>query len=150
MMSDKDFLKLELRATICPGQCQWPKPENIIWEKLHEAANEARARVSKFYTSADEIDRNAGLSRDDKYRERSKIGEEAIADFQASKTLARARNAVELAVAKRNCEGHFSLEIARDSETALKAIKELEEGWNKGIDKLAERTGRTTGPNMRR
>ena len=32
----------------------------------------------------------------------------------------------------------------------LKAIKELEQGWQKGMDKIAERTGRTKGPDMRR
>ena len=68
MMSDKQFAELELRATICPQQCRWPKPESVHWQKLHEAANEARARVSKFYALADEIDRNPGLSRDDKYQ----------------------------------------------------------------------------------
>jgi hypothetical protein len=93
MMSDKQFAELELRATICPQQCRWPKPEYVHWQKLHEAANEARSRVSKFYALADEIDRNSGLSRDDKYRQRSKSADEAIADFEASKTLARAREA---------------------------------------------------------
>ena len=62
-------------------------------------------------------------------------------------SLVRAREAVELAVAKRNCEGHVSPEIARDSEATLKAMKELEQGWQKGIDKISERAGRTTGPN---
>ena len=70
MMSDKEFAELELRATICPGQCEWPAPEYLHWQRLHEVANEARARVSKFYTLADEIDRNTDLSRDDKYRQR--------------------------------------------------------------------------------
>jgi hypothetical protein len=101
MMSDKEFAELELRATICPVQFQWPKPEYVVWQKLHEAANEARARVSKAYMQMDEIDRNAELSRDGKYRQRSKTAAQAIADFEASKTLARAREAVELVVASR-------------------------------------------------
>ena len=66
------------------------------------------------------------------------------------RTLARAREAVELAVAKRNCEGHVSPEIARDSEATLKAMKELEQGWQKAIDKIAERASLTKGPNTRR
>jgi hypothetical protein len=49
MMSDKEFTELELRASICPGQCGWPKPEYVHWQKLHAAGNEARARVSKAY-----------------------------------------------------------------------------------------------------
>jgi hypothetical protein len=149
MMSDKEFAELELRATICPVQCQWPKPEYVHWQKLHEAANEARARLGKFYTLADEIDRNADLSREGKYRQRSKTAAQAIAEFEASKTLARAREAAELVVAKRNFEGHVSPEIARDSEGTLKAVKELEQGWQKGMDKISERAGRTKGPDTR-
>jgi hypothetical protein len=97
-MNDREFAELELRATICPGQCGWSKPEYDHWQKLHEAANEVRARVSKAYMQMDEIDRNIGLSSDIKYRRRCEIADQAIADFEASTTLARAREAVELAV----------------------------------------------------
>jgi adenine-specific DNA methylase len=69
--------------------------------------------------------------------------DEAIADFEASKTLARAREAVELAVANRNCEGHVSPEIAQDSEDMLKARKETERGWQRAMDKIAERASQT-------
>ena len=64
--------------------------------------------------------------------------------------MVRAREAVEVAVAKRSCEGHVSPEIARDSEATLKAMKELERGWQRGIDKISERAGRTKRPDMRR
>jgi hypothetical protein len=150
MMSDKEFADLKLRATICPGQCEWPKPEYVHWQKQHEAVNEARERVNKVYLQMDEIDRNATLSRDGKYRERSKTADEAIADFEASKTLVRAREAVELALAKRNSEQHVSPEIAQDSEATLKAMKELEHGWQRGIDKIAERASLTKGSGVRR
>jgi len=80
----------------------------------------------------DQIDRNTDLSRDGKYRECSKIAAQAIADFEASKKLARTCQAVELAMAKRNSEGHLSPEIARDSEVALKAKKEVERSWQRG------------------
>jgi hypothetical protein len=93
---------LQLRMTIVPHQVRWPAPEYLHWQRLHEAANEARSRVSKFYRLADEIDRTPGLSREGKYPERSKIADVAIADFEASKTLARAREAVEFATAKLN------------------------------------------------
>jgi hypothetical protein len=73
-LTDKQFHEQKLRATICPGQCEWPKPENVVWQKLHAAADEARARVSKAYMQMDEIDRNAGLSRDERYPQRSEIG----------------------------------------------------------------------------
>ena len=42
MMSDKEFAELELKATICPGQCSVAQIQYVHWQKLHEAANEAR------------------------------------------------------------------------------------------------------------
>ena len=138
-MDDTEFAQLQLRATICPQQARWAAPEHVHWQRLHEAANEARERVSKFYTLADRIDRNAAFSRDDKYRQRHKIAAQAIADFEASKTLARARQAVELVVAKRKVEQYVSLEIAKDSEEMLKAMKETERDWPRAMDKIAER-----------
>ena len=138
-MDDTEFAQLQLRATICPHQARWPAPELLHWRRLHATANEARERVSKFYTLADGIDRNAALSRDDKYRKRSETAAQAIADFEASRTLARAREAVELAVAKRNVEQYVSPEIAKDSEEMLKAMKETERDWPRAMDKIAER-----------
>ena len=149
-MNDKEFSELQLRATIVPQQVRWPAPEYLHWQRLHEAANEARERVSKAYMQMDEIDRNADLSRDGKYRQRSKTAAQAIADFEASKTLARAREAVELAVAKHNVEQHVSPEIAEARDATLKAMKEAEQGWQKAMDKIAERASLTKGPDTRR
>ena len=145
-MNDKEFSELQLRIMIVPQQVRWPAPEYLHWQRLHEAANEARERVSKAYVQMDVIDRDADLSREGKERQRRKAAAQAIADFEASKTLARAREAAELVVAKRNFEGHVSPEIARDSEGTLKAVKELEQGWQKAIDKIAECAGITKGP----
>ena len=110
-MNDTEFAELQLRATIVPQQVRWPAPEYLHWQRLHEAVNEARERVSNAYMQMDEIDRNADLSRDDKHDERNTIAAEAIADFEASKTLARAREAV------RVCGGQAQLRggrLARD------------------------------------
>jgi hypothetical protein len=148
MMSDKEFSELQLRMTIVPQQVRWPKPEYVHWQKLHEAADEARQRVSKAFVEMDEIDRSVDLSRDGKFRQRSKAADRAIADFEASKTLARAREAAELVVAKRNCDGHVSPEVARDSEATLRAMSELEQGWQRSTDKIAERASK--GPDPRR
>ena len=93
---------------------------------------------------ADEIDRNADFSHDGKYRQRSKAADEAMADFEASKTLVRAREAVELALAKRNSEQHVSPEIAQDSEATVNAMKEVERSWQRGMDKIAERVALTS------
>ena len=107
------------------------------------AANEARDRVRKAYMQMDEIDRDAGLSADDKYRQLSNTAAQAIADFEASRTLARARKAVELVVAKHTLEHHV-----RDA--TRKAVKEAERGWETAIDKIAERASLTKGPNRHR
>ena len=149
-MNDREFFELQLRATIVPQQVRWPAPDYLHWQRLHEAAHEARQRVSKAYKEMDEIDRNADLSRDGKYRQRSKTAAQAIADFEASKTLARAREAVELAVAKHDVEQHVSPEIAEARDAALKAMQEAEQGWRRAINKIAERAGVTKGPYTRR
>jgi hypothetical protein len=130
MMSDKEFTELELRATICPGQCEWPKPENIIWQKLHDVPNEARERVSKVYAQMDEIDGNADLSREDKHHRRSEVMAQALAEFEASKTLVRAREAV-------RCDA---------SPAILKALEQAEAGWERAMNKIAERAGRSSVP----
>ena len=128
-MNDQEFFELQLRATIVPQQVRWAAPKYLHWQRLHEAANEARARVRKFYTLADAIDRNADLSRDDKHRQRSQAADQAIADFEASKTLARAHEAVELAVVKHNVEQHVRA-------ATRKALKEAEHGWQRATIRL--------------
>jgi hypothetical protein len=134
-MNDKEFSELQLRAMIIPKQASWPAPELLHWRRLHATADEARERVRKACMQMDEIDRNAAFSRDDKYRQRSETAAQAIADFEASRTLERAREAVELAVAKHNVEQHVSPEIAE----ARDAMKEAEQGWQRAMDKIAER-----------
>jgi hypothetical protein len=134
MLSDKEFAELELRATICAAQCEWPKPENVIWQKLHAVPNEARERVSKASIRMDEIDGNADLSREEKQNQRYEVANRALAEFDASKTLLRAREAVRY-----------------DASPALvKALEQAEGGWERAMDKIAERAGRTKGSDTRR
>lgn len=141
-MNDKEFFELQLRMTIVPHQARWPAPELLHWRRLHATANEARERVSKFYTLADEIDRNADLPRDGKYRQRSKTAAQAIADFEASKTLARAREAVRY-VMEQWKRDDVSPEIAEARAATLRAMNEAEAGWQKAMDKIAERASLT-------
>ena len=145
-MNDREFFELHLRATIVPQQVRWAAPELPHWQRLHEAANEARERVRKAYLLMDEIDRRAELSRDDKYRQRGKIAAQAIADFEESKTLARAREAVKLVVAKHNVEEH----VTDGGDVMLKALNEVEQGWPKAMDKIAEHASLRKGPHNRR
>ena len=134
MMSDKEFSELQLRATIVPQQVRWPAPEYVHWQRLHAAANEARERVNKAYVQMDEIDGNAERSREDKQHQRCEVAARALAEFETSTTLARAREAVRYDA----------------SPATLKALDQAEAGWQKAMDKIAERAGRTTGPNLRR
>ena len=130
-MDDKAFNELKMRMQIIPQQARWLAPDLVHWQLLHAVADEARERVSKAYTQMDEMDRNADLSREGKERQRRKAAAQAIADFKASKTLARAHEAVEFAVAK-NIKPE-----ARDA--TLKAMKEAEQGWERAMDKIGER-----------
>jgi hypothetical protein len=83
-LSDKEFAELELRATICPGQCEWPKPEHVHWQRLHAVPNEARERVNKAYTRMDEIYSNAELSREERQHQRHEVLAQVLAEFEAS------------------------------------------------------------------
>jgi hypothetical protein len=141
-MNDREYLELQLRATIVPHQVRWPG-EPVHWQRLHEAVDEARERVSKAYVQMDEIDHNAELSRDGKERQRRRAAAQAVADFEESKTLTRAREAVEFAQGK-----HSIKPEARDA--TLKAMRQVEQGWRKAIDKIAERASLTKGPITRR
>ena len=149
-MNDKEFFELQLRATIVPQRVRWPGPEHLHWQRLHEAAHEARERVRKAYLLMDEIDRKAELSRNDKYHQRGKAAAQAIADFEASKTLVLAREAVRYASEQWNRDD-LAPEIAAARAATLKAMKEADAGWQKAIDKIAERASLTKkGPYTRR
>ena len=93
-MNDKEFSELQLRATIVPQQARWPAAEYVHWQRLHAVANEARERVSKACMLMDEIDRNSDLSPEGKERQTKEAAVQSIANFEASKSLARAREAV--------------------------------------------------------
>lgn len=142
MMSDRDFAELELRAAICPHQIRWPK-DALHWRKLHEAADEARERVTRAFAAMDEIDVKTHISRHAKNEQRQMIAAQAVADLEASRTIAMARNAVTLIM---NCDD-LSPEIA---EATREAIKETEAGWQKAINKICERAALTKGVGMRR
>jgi hypothetical protein len=86
--------------------------------------------VSEVYAQMDEIDGNADLSREDKQYRRSEVMAQTLAEFEASKTLVRAREAVRFDA----------------SPAMLKALEQAEAGWKKAMDKIDERAGRTKDP----
>jgi hypothetical protein len=126
MMSDRDFGELEIKATIAPHSVNWPT-QTLQWQKLHSVVDEARARVRRALAEMDEIDSNAALSSEDKQHHRYQVMADALGDFEASKTLGRAR------------------EAARQDATpdTTKALEEAEVGWDRAMNKIAERAART-------
>ena len=212
-MDDRQFLQLELRATIVPQQARWPAPDYVHWKRLHEAADTARGIAAKVLEKIAEIDKDPDLSPAGKARQRAKAATEAIALLEYDKALNRAREAVEkvvtmwseksgaiiqkpvdmhqvalhqeirrhvasvksklsfieqhgsdatvfsalltapaflsglseveLAAVKANAESHLEPKIVEAKVATLKAIKEVEQGWQKAIDKIGERAGLT-------
>src|SRR5262245_47752550 len=99
-------------------------PSKCALAKTHAVPNEARERGSKPYTKMEEIDGNA----------QHQQGAHALAEFDASKTVLRAREAVR----------HDG------SPAMLKALEQAEAGWERGMNKIAERAGQVQGPTIRR
>ena len=100
MKDDKEFSELQLRATIIPQQVRWPAPEYVHWQKLHAVADEARDSVAKAWAAFDAIDKDVDLSAEGKARQKKKVAATAIAEFEQSKTLLGARDAVARQVEK--------------------------------------------------
>ena len=88
--------------------------------------------MSKASTRMDEIDGKADLSREEKQHMCSEVLAHALAEFEASKTLMRARQAVRY-------DG---------SPATLKALEQAEAGWNRAMDKIAERSAQIKSPGM--
>ena len=68
--------------------------EHLHWQRLGAAADEARSRLGKFLEAVDETGADGRLSREGKAEERKKAAEKALAAFDGSKTLERARESV--------------------------------------------------------
>jgi hypothetical protein len=120
-MDDKEFAELYLRVTIVPEQASWPASKSLHWQRLNEATNEPRERVSKAYIQMDEIDGNADLRPENKQQQRNEVAAHAFAEFENSKTLRRAREAVR----------HDA------SPEMLKALEQAEAGWERAMNKIA-------------
>ena len=52
----------------------------------------------------------------------------------------------EVAVVQNKIEQHVAPEIAAARDATLKGMKEAEQGWQRAVDKIAERGGLTKGP----
>ena len=82
----------------------------------------------------DEIDGNAHLSRENKQHKRTEMADRALAEFEASKTLVGARQAVR----------------SDGSPAMLKALQHAEVGWERAMNKIAERAGMSKSTGIRR
>jgi hypothetical protein len=94
-MDDNKFTELELRMQIVPQQSRWPAPDYIHWQKLHAVADEARERVAQTWAAFEVIDNDPDLSPEGKARQKKKVATAAITELEQSKTLPRAREAVD-------------------------------------------------------
>jgi hypothetical protein len=94
-MDDKTFAEHGLKLSICPAQTRWPEPKVLHWQAVHRCADQARERVAQTWAAMDEIENDADLSTEGKARQKKKIALEALAEFQKSKTLTVAKQAVD-------------------------------------------------------
>jgi hypothetical protein len=124
----------------CLGENQW----NQIPDFRTKNGLTSRTRVSKAFKQMDEIDNDDGLSSEDKKRERRTTAAGAVAEFDTSRGLARAHEAVSYFIAScRRNEQYVSSEI---TEPTLKSMKEAEQGWQRAMDKIAERAAQPKAP----
>jgi hypothetical protein len=107
--------ELELK-TICPHAHEWPN-ELLHQKALVAAANEAVDAVRSAYAQLDKIDANPDLTPDAKKRQRAALAQKLIANFEASKTLARAREAAEQVLRKYELQINSNLRTANDPQS---------------------------------
>lgn len=92
-MKDSDFRKLELQSSICPDEVKWPN-EHYHWQLLHKAAEKVRELVQTSFAKMDAIERASDYTPQGKQRRRAKIGQEALAEIAACKSVQSARDSV--------------------------------------------------------
>ena len=115
-MKDDEFAQLKLAASICPQAEQWPT-QYTHWQKLGGAVAEARSRAGQTLAAMDVIDANADLTPEGKAKERARIAEKAINDFNKSDALQKARSAVEYMQARWAAKVDEVIKPAEDART---------------------------------
>ncbi len=93
-MKDEDYADLKLRASIVPQAERWPDSP-LQWQRMKEVVLEARERLAKACEQMELIEHNGDFSPEGKRRQCRHVATQAIADFEASKTLSNACSTVE-------------------------------------------------------
>jgi hypothetical protein len=107
-MNDEQLTELQLQAEIMPQAARWPAPavdvsimgdtpsmRGLVWAKLHAVPREARERVAQAWAGMDSIDADVDLSVEGKIRRKKQYAIEVLADFEKSKALVDAKDAVD-------------------------------------------------------
>jgi hypothetical protein len=148
-MDDVAFELLKIKAAVCPQAESWPRPDirlemggdkptlsgELWWDFLHTAVNDAREHVSKAFARIAVVDADKALSDVGKAEKKKKIVEAALVGLSKSKSLDRARTAIERQVAKWDRELGLAPEpsttisdamIAAETRAYLAALKPAE------------------------
>jgi hypothetical protein len=97
--NNASFRELELRAAVAPSQSNWPTDYDH-WQRMGRAADEARSRLGKFLEQRDEIEADPRLTPEGKRQEHKKVAEKALAAFDATNSMERAKESVASVEAK--------------------------------------------------
>ena len=115
-MQDSEFITLQVRAAIAPQKETWPSPNvdvsimgdrptikgELFWSALHDCVTDARTRVLKAFGAMAAINEDQKLSPTGKTEKKKEIATKAIAELEKSKSLDKARAAVEHQVERWN------------------------------------------------
>ena len=119
-MQEHQYEALKIKAAVCPEAEGWPRPDHskttlrgpdgkphvdpvdLHWDAIHDAVTEARDRTLKALGSMAGIDADKSLSDAGKADQKRAIAERALAAFEKSPHLSKARSAVERKLAEWN------------------------------------------------
>lgn len=134
-MEDAQFEVLKVQASIAPKSADWPSPDyskvsiqgdrphaaagELHWGLLHDSVNDLRTRTLKALGKLAAVDEDKTLSATGKAEKKQEIASAAIASFEKSGSLEKARSAVENQVAKWNDELGVTPKLPTDVATAM-------------------------------
>lgn len=136
-MEDAQFEVLKVQASIAPKSADWPRPDfaeasikgdrptlgsadgPLQWNYLHDSVSDLRARTLKTLGKLAAVDEDKSLSPTGKLETKRAIAEAAIASFEKSGALQKARDSVESQVAKWNDQLGVTPKKPTDVATAM-------------------------------
>ena len=136
-MLNHDYEALRVAASVAPKSESWPQPNfaeasikgdkptlgsadaPIHWTYLHGCKDDMRTRTLKTLGSMAAVDEDKALSATGKAEKKQEIASAAIASFEKSGALEKARSAVESQVAKWNDELGITPKLPTDPVVAM-------------------------------